>query len=204
MTQTEKTKGKKEEKERKITPSTKFFGFSFFLKITQLLPSNLTAWKVLIEGPAVWQVPLLFLASSSFLPTVYVLGPAVGSYRSGHGSHIAQLPLLCHPCFGMDGGGWAVRWAWWPCLQLSSWDSATATGDTGAGLPLHTIVHAQGQLPSPLLLSWLPASPHQDPVVHSWVAALQAPGLCGPELFNAFLWSSRASSQWPRPHVTSS
>lgn len=54
----------------------------------------------------------------------------------------------CHmsPFFvGMDGAGWAVRGACWPCLaphlclQLCTWDSDQAKGNAEAGFPLQTI-----------------------------------------------------------------
>lgn len=104
--------------------------------------------------------------------------------------------LLCW----MDGTGWKVRWACWPCLephvclQLSTWDSDQERElHKQVSLCTQFTQRAQGQLDLPLLLPYC-VNPGQQHTVHSWVSVLQAPGLCGPELFSRFLWSSSASS----------
>lgn len=82
--------------------------------------------------------------------------------------------LLC--C--VDGTGWKVRWACWPCLephvclQLRAWDSDQERElHKQVSLCTQFTQYAQGQLYLPLLLPYC-VNPSQQYTVNSWVSVL--------------------------------
>lgn len=129
----------------------------------------------------------------------------IGQARGATFHSCHRKPLFVNPALlgwtGQDGQWSELAGLAWSHTSLCSWAAGAVTrkGKCRSRCPF---AHNLPSMPEDFTSAPLPPLTLCQHAVHSKVPALQAPGVCGPELFTRFPWSPSASSNslhplWP-------